>query len=57
MIPVLDTEIIQQAYAQLFPGSIIGEEFNEVKARFELRGYLMDVLNDGLVTPVCTEER
>lgn len=48
LLPILDDEVIKQASAEIWPGSV-DDKFNLRRARMELRGYLMDTLDMGLL--------
>ncbi len=50
VLPMLDKEAVQQAQEQLLPQSV-DEKWDVARARFELRGLLMDVLSEGMVGP------
>lgn len=48
LLPILDDEIVKQASAEIWPGSV-DENFNLRRARMEVRSYLMDCMDMGLL--------
>lgn len=51
LLPILDGEIIEEVYQEIWPGYPTEDDFNLRIARAEIRGYLMDFLLKHDVTP------
>lgn len=49
VLPIMDPEILKEVYTEIFPGYPTDEKFEPKLARKEIRGYLLDYLDSGVV--------
>lgn len=48
LLPILDVDVVKQAAAELFPGSV-DDSFEPKRYRMEIKAYLMDTLYSGML--------